>query len=1688
MNDPIDKLKIEIDASADKATGKVDGLIGKLSELQRALSGTYNNPIKNFGDGPDDSTPDKLTRLATALKAFKDVNISKSTTDSIERLKVALKSFTVGDNVADKLTSVSNALATFKDGQQAKINNKLGAQLIQLATGIDAIKQGDAEKLSTIGEALQAISGGGKANVSISGLASFGKFLETIDGKEGKVADLTSSLERIGKIDFSNIPPAAAGIQQIVNSSIALSNAVNQIQQQQTESAAESERASESAANASNTLSQALDKIKKSLNSATGDTRKFMDSNTSLWNTLGSGSWVLGKVKDGIAAIAAKYPLAQIALKALTFAFNTVQQAADKAYSVLKKIASFTFEGLKASLSALTSVTQSIFSAFGKLGMNTLQLSKTLAAVPFKAVANKFTDLAKAAVNLVNSFKRIIMYRGIRTIIKEIGDAFKTGINNLYQWSKALNDTFSVSMDAAATALQYFKNSIGAAVSPLIMQLVPVLDAVIDRVVNMINIINELFSALGGSGVYTRAVKATAEYAEATGNAAEKIKPFLASFDEINRIEDSNSRKAGAASIDFTNMFEKAEIDKEIRDFTAKIKAALDDDSWDSLGKLVGDKINSIVDGINAVEYGQKFGELLNDVFSTEYFTLNEIDFENIGAKIGEFINNALAKIDGDTAGRLAVKKITVLLDIGIGLVEELSPETVGKFVGDFFEGAISETQRWLSEKPWEEIGTKIGNLAQAALVSLYDTLENHTFGELGKSIALLINGVLESDFDFELLGRTFTRIFTIVFDNLAALIINLDTKKVGKAIGDFINGAVEEFKEWITENSVEIRSMAVKIIEGIREAIMTITPGDIAEAINQTVLTAIDVAGTLLSDPVTWSLLAVKLSSAINDVKWEEILSSAGKVIGSAFNALILAVSVFVSNTDFNKIAEAIGTGINKLFMTVNWNRMFSTLSKSAIKIVEALGTIIGTIEWDTILTDIANALGEIKWEDIGTAIGNLISTINEKNIFDKLADIFIKLADGILAGIGKAMENGKVTDLIGKITDALIKVMNGINMETVVGVLFELFKVKSKLQFAKIELFAELGINIIDGISLGIKRKLLEGFMWLKDLFVDLIKRAFDSHSPAKTMIPIGENITAGIFEGITAAWDWFLESLGGIVQGLIDFFTGKWEDIKQGASDAWGEISGFFSETWSGIVEGASGIWDGLTTTIGGIWTSVTEEAGTAWSDISGFLSTTWESISGSASELFGGVATFVKDGWDAISKKGDEVWGHVHDFATGTWEKVQKSAETNWGLVQENVATNISDAFTSFTKTAGDLYDDAKEKFEDIKGKAKTEWEDTKKNIVDNISDAYKDFKPKVEELWKDAKGKFEAIAKNAKTNWSSIKDSVVLKFQTAKDKVIGFSKNIYEDVLGKWETIKTEAESKWSTIKGTVETKWGALKTSLSEVKWEDIGENLVYGLRDGVSGVWNNVTTTVSNFAKDLTGTVKGIFGVNSPSTVWTTIGEFLGQGLNNGISNKTTEVTRTAEDMAKGVNDTWGELQKNAKTAWGDGNLSYGSIGDIIIDGFKNIRKGLETEWTGLSDWWSRLSLPEFHIRLPHFSMSGTFDPENEEVPTVSVDWYAKGGFPRSASLFWANENGVPEYVGRMGNNAAVAAPEQIVQGVSRGVENANEDLISVVAAGFMQVVNAINDNSGNAIDVRALATAIARAQNNRVRALGVV
>jgi len=176
---------------------------------------------------------------------------------------------------------------------------------------------------------------------------------------------------------------------------------------------------------------------------------------------------------------------------------------------------------------------------------------------------------------LLKRFRSMIMMRSMRYVIRQITAGFREGVENVYNYSKAVGTSLAPAMDQAATALQQMKNSIGAAVAPVIQALVPVLQNVVNWFINVINYANQFFALLNGQSTWTRALPEQAEAFEKSSksakNASKAMKDLLADWDELNIIQNQSGGGSGSGTgktaEEYKNMFEEvSQFDERIKD------------------------------------------------------------------------------------------------------------------------------------------------------------------------------------------------------------------------------------------------------------------------------------------------------------------------------------------------------------------------------------------------------------------------------------------------------------------------------------------------------------------------------------------------------------------------------------------------------------------------------------------------------------------------------------------------------------------------------------------------------------------------------------------------------------------------------------------------------------------------------------------------------------------------------------------------------------------------------------------------------------------------------------------------------------------------------------------------------------------------------------------------------------------
>ena len=533
----------------------------------------------------------------------------------------------------------------------------------------------------------------------------------------------------------------------------------------------------------------------------------------------------------------------------------------------------------------------------------------------------------------VSSIKRIAFYRFIRTIIKDIGQAFTEGTKNLYQWSKLANGEFAQSMDRIATSSLYAKNSLGAMVAPILNALAPAIEYLTNAFVTLLNAINQVLAVLTGASVWTKAVKFPTEYAKAAGGAAKAAKNFgLAQIDQLtilNKQKDSGG--SGFSADDYANMFERVKLDS----IWDKIREAIENGDWRGAGKLLAEKLNDIVANLDAYGWGKKLGDFLNKGIEFAYGFLKFTNFVQIGSKIAEFLNGCLDTIHWGTLGRMFTRLKTLVFDTLIGAVTTLDFEAVGHAINEFLIGALNEFDEWLDTVNFDELGDTIVDKLTKLVEGLeLDELATTFFKVLGKALMKAWDagfGVLRGIFDKA--GEYVTK---------SAESTGAKAEKITKEHMDSTNKNTKtvwgQITDTIWDAGVKIGLMNDKDMTSVEKR-MALFGARIYTSTDNAFTQATNTASTKMNNLKSNSETSTQKIESNIGKSWESLKSKTS----TAWESLDSTVSTKMGNmkTTSNSDAEKIKSNINS-----SWNALKSGTSST----------------WNNVYTTVSNAINRIK------------------------------------------------------------------------------------------------------------------------------------------------------------------------------------------------------------------------------------------------------------------------------------------------------------------------------------------------------------------------------------------------------------------------------------------------------------------------------------------------------------------------------------------------------------------------------------------------------------------------------------------------------------------------------------------------------------------------------------------------------
>lgn len=323
---------------------------------------------------------------------------------------------------------------------------------------------------------------------------------------------------------------------------------------------------------------------------------------------------------------------------------------------------------------------------------------------PFARIGKSFASASEKAGQFLSSIKRIAMYRAIRTALKQIAQGFQEGREHLYQYSLFAGTDFAKSMDRAATASLYLKNSIGAAAAPLTNLLVPVLDRIVDNLVDVINRFNEMTAVLTGASTWTRAIRYPAQWQDAVedaNSAARRLKSTMLGFDELNVIDtnDSGASGNGLNAEDYTRMFEEVAADMQLRDALSDILIPIRL-AWDAEGDNTLRRIRDMWAEISALvgSVGESFRTVWTNGTGQRTLTTLLSIVQNISGTVGGLARGFRRAWDEGGKGTAIIQSIWNAANNVLTVTDDI----------------WSSIRQWAEDLNWNPLLSAFGDLASA--------------------------------------------------------------------------------------------------------------------------------------------------------------------------------------------------------------------------------------------------------------------------------------------------------------------------------------------------------------------------------------------------------------------------------------------------------------------------------------------------------------------------------------------------------------------------------------------------------------------------------------------------------------------------------------------------------------------------------------------------------------------------------------------------------------------------------------------------------------------------------------------------------------------------------------------------------------------------------------------------------------
>lgn len=447
-----------------------------------------------------------------------------------------------------------------------------------------------------------------------------------------------------------------------------------------------------------------------------------------------------------------------------------------------------------------------------KIVFGVFKLFKKIGSVIGSKLKEKLTSMFAPLKDLLKRGKSVAISRLFREGLMQLQQALTEGIQNVAKGVTSAN----VVMSKFSTQLAYMKNSIGAALVPLLQLLYPLFYSVTETVIKASNAINQFLSLIAGKTTYIKAQKNYVDYADTVDSSSKKAKKSIqkltASFDELNDLTESVSDTSSGD--DMTAYFTTAGIESNIDDFYKKIRDQFNSGDMSGIGETLASKFNTQIaiwkEKTDWRNIGEKITTSVNSITSLLNTMLEDVDWDGLGTVVGNGITTIFRTL-------LHFNETFSWIELGAsiagfinGAINSIDFVAIGEYLAGKLVDAFKLLDGFLNGDGKDKKGFDYEAFATNILNGIKSGLE--TVANNGKMIGNTIGDLLYTAFDFG----------TQLFGNKDLWI------SLGNAINEIVNGLYEKKDETAQKMSDFLES----VLNGAAALLETIDWGKMGDTI----------------------------------------------------------------------------------------------------------------------------------------------------------------------------------------------------------------------------------------------------------------------------------------------------------------------------------------------------------------------------------------------------------------------------------------------------------------------------------------------------------------------------------------------------------------------------------------------------------------------------------------------------------------------------------------------------------------------------------------------------------------------------------------------------------------------------------------------------------------------------------------